>query len=93
MKYIPWLILGYVFQGGYFMMTNYILYSEKTYYNGFVTILSGVISLLLNYILIKQYGATGAAMAFAFTYLIYFILTWSVANYVYRMPWSLQIKK
>ena len=89
MKYIPWLLLGYVFQGGYFMMTNYILYSEKTYYNGIVTIISGLISLLLNYFLISKYGAIGAAMAFSVTYLIYFIITWYVANAVYKMPWNL----
>ena len=89
MKYIPWLLLGYVFQGGYFMMTNYILYSEKTIYNGIVTIISGLISLLLNFVLIRQYGAVGAAMAFSATYLIYFMITWTVANYVYKMPWNL----
>lgn len=86
-KYIPWLIAGYVFQGGYFMMTNYILYSEKTYYNGIVTIFTGLLSLLLNYLFIRQYGAVGAAMAFAYTYIFYFIITWLVANKVCKMPW------
>ncbi len=86
-KYIPWLLLGYVFQGGYFMMTNYVLYSEKTYYNGFVTIITGVLSLIFNYFLIIQYGAVGAAMAFSLTYFIYFIFTWIVANKVCKMPW------
>ncbi len=86
-KYIPWLLTGYVFQGGYFMMTNYILYSEKTYYNGAVTIFSGLLSLSLNYILIKLYGVIGAAMAFTCTYIVYFILTWIVANKVCPMPW------
>lgn len=92
-KYIPWLLAGYVFQGGYFMMTNYIMYSEKTYYNGAVTILSGVLSLIFNYILIKHYGAIGAAMAFTCTYVIYFILTWLVANKVCRMPWLKSVMK
>ncbi len=86
-KYIPWLIAGHVFQGGYFMMTNYILYSEKTYYNGIVTIFSGLLSLLLNYIFIKHYGAVGAAIAFMCTYIVYFIITWAVANKVCKMPW------
>lgn len=86
-KYIPWLIAGYVFQGGYFMMTNYILYSEKTYYNGIVTIFTGLLSLLLNYLFIKQYGAVGAAIAFACTYIFYFIITWVIANKVCKMPW------
>ena len=86
-KYIPWLLAGYVFQGGYFMMTNYILYSEKTYYNGMVTVFSGFISLLLNYLFIKQYGAVGAAIAFMFSYFIYFVITWFVANRVCNMPW------
>lgn len=88
-KYIPWLLLGLVFQGGYFMMTNYILYSEKTFYNGIVTISTGLINLGLNYLLILRFGAIGAAIAFSVTYLIYFILTWIVANKVYPMPWAI----
>lgn len=86
-KYLPWLILGLVFQGGYFMMANYILYSEKTYYNGIVTIIIGILSVFLNYVLIWSYGAIGAAIAFSITYLLYFILTWLIANKVYPMPW------
>lgn len=87
MKYIPWLLAGLVFQGGYFMMTNYIMYTEKTYLNGIITVSSGLLSLVLNYFLIKAFGAIGAAIAFSLTYLFYFLFTWVIANRVYKMPW------
>lgn len=93
MKYIPWLLLGLVFQGGYFMMTNYIMYTEKTYFNGVITITSGLVSLVLNYVFINYYGAIGAAFAFSCTYFFYFVMTWVIANRVYRMPWFSSIVK
>ncbi len=87
LKYLPFLLLGNALQGCYFMVTNYILYSEKTYYNGIITTVVGVISILLNYVFIKHYGGVGATVAYAVTYFIYFISTWYIANKAYKMPW------
>ena len=89
MKYIPLLLLGYTFQGCYFMVTNYIMYAEKTYYTAIITIVCGLISIALNYLLINAFGAIGAALAFAITFGVFFLSTWIVANRVYPMPWGL----
>lgn len=87
MKYIPFLLVGNTLQGFYFMVTNYIMYSEKTYYNGIITIIVGLISVGCNYLLIRQFGCIGAAIAYAVTYLVYFLLTWYISNVAYKMPW------
>ena len=50
-KFIPLVIFGFIFQGMYFMVTNYISYSEKTYYQAIVTVLVGIINISLNYYL------------------------------------------
>lgn len=88
-KFVPWIILGYVFQGGYFMVTNYIFYSEKTYIIATITIIIGLINIPLNYFCILNYGSLGAAISFATIFLLFFITTWLVSSKVYYMPWLL----
>lgn len=92
LKYTFWIILGFVFQGMYFMVTNYISYSEKTYYQAFVTLLVGLINIPANYLLINEFGATGAAMAFSCSFFLLFIFTWILSSKVYNMPWLIKIK-
>lgn len=86
-KFILWLALGYAFNGMYKMVTNYIFYVSKTYYLAIVTAVTAVINIVLGYALIKINGSIGAAQATAISYFISFILTWFVANKVYKMPW------
>lgn len=50
-----------------------IVFSGKSYYNLFVSILSIIPNLLLNYLLVPKYGTIGAAIATAFAYLIFCI--------------------
>lgn len=92
-KYIPFLLIGYCFQGCYFMVTNYIMYVEKTYYTAGITLICGLISIALNYYFIKTLGAIGASVAFAITFLCFFIMTWIVSAKLFKMPWLLKQDK
>ena len=87
MKYVPWLLLGNVFYGYYLLLTNYIIYSEKTIYSTIITFSCGVIGAFLNFIFINKYGAIGAAMATALSFLVFFVSTWITAEHLYPMPW------
>lgn len=87
MKYIPWLLLGHAFQGCYLMVTNYIMYVEKTYYTAFIALGCGVVNVLLNYLLISRYSAIGASIAYASTFLLFFLVTWIISSRLYKMPW------
>lgn len=86
-KHLLWLLIGYAFQGCYFMVTNYIMYVEKTKYTTYITIISGLLSVLLNYTLISIIGAVGASVAFAITFMLFFIFTWILSAKLYSMPW------
>lgn len=88
-KYIPFLLIGYCFQGCYFMVTNYIMYVEKTYYTAIITLFCGFVSVVLNLVLIKSMGAIGASIAFAITFMLFFLLTWALSAKLYKMPWIL----
>jgi len=87
-KYCPWIIAGFVFQGMYFMVTNYISYTEKTYVQAAITITIGCLNLLFNYIFIKYFGAIGAAISLTLSYFLFFIVTWFYSNHLYKMPWG-----
>lgn len=90
---IGWLILGQVFGGMYLMVTNYIFFSKRTGLLSLVTISSGIINLVLLFLLIVPFGLKGAAYAFCVAMGIRFLLTWMVAQKRHPMPWFNFVKK
>ena len=86
-KYVFWIALGYAANGMYFMVASYIAYVKKTYILSWITFLTAVINVVLNYFLIKANGAVGAAQATTVSFFVSFILTWILSARVYKMPW------
>ena len=84
---IGWLILGQVFHGMYLMVTNYVFFSKRTGLLSLVTILSGILNIVMMFILIKNYGLQGAAYSFCIATVLRFLLTWCVAQKRHAMPW------
>lgn len=84
---IGWLAMGQAFHGMYLMVTNYIFYSKKTGLLSLSTITSGVINVGLLMVLISFYGLQGAAIAYAISQAVKFLLTWLVAQFHHPMPW------
>lgn len=89
-KYVIWIALGYAFNGMYYMVTNYIFYSQKTKFLSIVTFFSAVINVVLNYYFINKNGAIGAAQATTLVFFIRFVFTWHLSNKSYSMPWNLK---
>lgn len=85
--YSTFLVFGFVFQGMYFMVTNYIIYAQKTHIQALVTISIGLIKLPITYFAIVWIGAAGASISFCITFLIFFLATWVVSTKIYPMPW------
>ena len=84
---IGWLALGQALNGMYLMVTNYIFYSKRTGLLALSTLTAGLINVGLLMILISFMGLKGAAIAFAITMAIKFLLTWYVAQLRHPMPW------
>lgn len=82
--------VAFLFQGYYFMVTNYIFYSKKTYLLSYITLFSVFIIFVSNYFLIRIYGIYGAAYSMALAWAIFFFITWVVAQKIYPMPWRLK---
>ena len=91
-SYSTFIIWGFVFQGMYYMVTNYIGYANKTYWLAITTISVGVFKIPLTYYLIKFFGAPGASMSYCITFLLFFLLTWILSAKVYKMPWLFFLK-
>jgi O-antigen/teichoic acid export membrane protein len=91
--YVIWIALGYAFQGMYFMVVNYIFYGKKTTKLAWITFISAIINIVLNYFFIRKFGAIGAAQATSLVYLLKFMLVWYFASKVHEMPWKLSKAK
>ena len=85
--YSTFIVFGFVFQGMYFMVTNYITYAEKTYLQAIVTIGVGLLKIPITYFAIVSFGAIGASISYCITFFIFFIATWTLSANVYNMPW------
>lgn len=91
--YCLFLMFGFIFQGMYFMVANYVIFSEKTIYQAIITIFVGILNVPTTYFLIKFYGGIGASISFSITFFILFIFTWILSNMLIRMPWKISFKQ
>lgn len=88
--YAVWIILGYVFNGMYLMVTNYIFYMEKTKILAWITFGCSLLNVPLCYYFIKINGPVGAAQSTSIVFFLCFLLTWLLSAKIYKMPWSLK---
>lgn len=86
-QYIFWIALAYFFLGGYSLFANFIHYSGKTYIFTILAVINVGLNLVLNYYLILEYGAMGAAYATAISYLFIFLSATVIALRMYKLPW------
>lgn len=91
--YVVWFALANAFNGMYLMVTNYIFYTEKTHKLATVTFATAALNVPITYLMIKQFGAIGAAQAATLTFFIKFVATWWMSARVYSMPWNLKGKQ
>lgn len=84
---IGWLALGQGFQGMYLMVTNYIFFTKRTGMLSLISMGTGLLNLIFLIIFIRIIGLEGAAIAFAISMGLRFLLIWFIANKRYAMPW------
>ncbi|TQP19744.1 lipopolysaccharide biosynthesis protein [Vibrio cholerae] len=89
---ITYMCLGHSCTALYYIVTNYIFYSEKTKLLAVITFSIAMLNLPVTYFFVKNYGITGAAVAFMFVQALLFFLTWFLSNKVFPMPWLFFLK-
>ena len=86
--YLLPIAFAFLFQAMFYSVTNYIIYSKKTFHQSVCTFISGTLGIIYNYFLVKYYGTYGAAVAFSLTYFTLFLTSWIASNMVFKMPWN-----
>jgi len=73
-EYFGWLLLGFIFQSFYFLVTNFLFFEKKTKLLASITLIGATLNIILNYILIKEFGTIGVAYATAITWFLFFMI-------------------
>ena len=82
--------VGFLLNGLYFLVTNYILFTKNTKVLSYITTIISIIGAVINYYLILEYGIIGAAYSLIVTFGLLFITVFYYSNKLYRMPWLLK---
>jgi O-antigen/teichoic acid export membrane protein len=69
------------------MYVNYAFYEKKTKYIAAITIITGVLNVLLNYLLIPKFGYVAAAWTTLISYIVLFLL-----HYI-NVKWVIKVKR
>ena len=77
-EYFPWLLLGFIFQSFYFLVTNFLFFEKKTKLLASMTIIGATLNIMLNYLFIQWYGVVGVAYATAITWALFFIVVLTI---------------
>ena len=85
---VPWMIAGYVAQGMYYLVVNYLFYAERTATLAAITASAAVLGFLFSYLLIGTLGVTGAGAAFVLNNVVLMLLVWLGASRIVPMPWA-----
>jgi len=85
---VPLILIGYVMQGCYAAMVNYLLFVEKTKLLSAITVGVTAVGTCASYFAILEFGIMGAAAAFAFNNMLLFLLVWAAAAHWHPMPWA-----
>ena len=75
---VSWITLSSILYGGYYVVNIGIFLVDKTSYAMWIVGMAAVVNIVLNFLLIPSFGAMGAAIATALSYLALFIIAWQV---------------
>ncbi len=85
---IPWILLGYVFQGINLIFLPGIYFEKKTRYMAYNTILAATVNIIANFILIPIWGIVGSAIAATIGYITQAASTHYISQKLYKIPYD-----
>ncbi len=89
-EFIIWIALGYAIRGVYQIFFPYLVHISRTSFLATSTVLAALVNLALNYILIRKYGAIGAAYATLAAFAVSALLVFWYQQRNYYMPWFMR---
>lgn len=91
-SYLPWVMLGVMFDGFFGLFSIFPFYTLQTKKFGIYTFLISVLSIGLSWALILLLGSVGAAVSAAITSIAMFIFVVILATRMYELPWIYLIR-
>lgn len=91
-EFIPWLALGFLFQGLCSFLMPVLIKLEKQNYLSMVSFMNMLLMIALNVLFIKVFGYIGTAYAFFVVYLLMFLAFAWKAQRVFPLPWLRALK-
>lgn len=85
---VPFVVLGAVFQGVYFVWSTGTWFSMKTRLVPAVTAAGALVNVTMNLVFVPRYGITAAAAATAAAYGVMALLHGWLARRLYPIPWE-----
>lgn len=85
--YVFWTGMSYFFWGVYIVFTGFIFFFKKTKQLGYLALLNVFLNLLLNYFLIRQFGALGAVYATCISFFVVAVIVMYRASLLVNLPW------
>ncbi len=84
---IIFLSLANAFDGLYKMHVNYIFFKQKTGYIFFITLFTGILNIMLSFLLVRNWGVFGGAISLLIVNIVAYLLAWFFGNKFYPMNW------
>lgn len=78
---------GNAFLGMYYTVAGYLFFFEKTGRLAGLTIIVGLVSVAITYVLVLYWGLVGAAWGYVAIQAMFFLGTWYFAQKIYPLPW------
>jgi O-antigen/teichoic acid export membrane protein len=91
--YVPWVAYGFMFYGLYSVFVHLIYYHRLTKLMGAIAGANIIVNLLLNYLLIKQFGTMGAIYATIASFAVMAGLTFWFGQRKEPLPWFYFLKR
>jgi O-antigen/teichoic acid export membrane protein len=89
-KPIPYLVMGIVCNGAYYLYQTGIYLEKKTQYISMMVTAAALINLLANLVLVPGLGMVGAAQARCLSYLSLAVMTYFVSQKIYEIDYDFQ---
>ncbi|MFW9270427.1 lipopolysaccharide biosynthesis protein [Pseudomonas sp. NR3] len=83
-----WFFLGQTFKGMYLSVSGLFFFNFRTSSISWVTLFTGVLSILMTIAFVNFFGLQGAAIAYVFSEGLLFLLAWLVSQRICPLPWS-----
>lgn len=85
---LGWILLGNAFKGMYYSVAGFFFFTAKTHALSKITVTLGILQLIATWYFVGVVGIGGAAIIFAISNALLFLVAWKIGAGYVELPWS-----